>query len=163
MQICPFQTPRFWPLNTILDYNEPGLLRKTADTSFDAGNVQDEPEISYHTRKQRKLSKTTCCCCLVAKLYPFFCDPVDCSPPGSSVNGILQARILVWVPISFSRGSSRPRDRTHVSWIGRWTFCYWAIRETPSKTIRVGPRTPWRDFYWQRWDNLNIFKKKVWD
>ena len=47
--------------------------------------------------------------------------PVDCSPPSSSVHGILQARILEWVAISFSRGSSRPRDRTHVSHIaGRW-------------------------------------------
>ena len=43
------------------------------------------------------------------------CDPVDCSPPGSSIHGILQARILEWVAISFSRGSSRPRDRTQVS------------------------------------------------
>ena len=41
--------------------------------------------------------------------------PVDCSPPSSSVHGILQARILEWVAISFSRGSSRPRDRTRVS------------------------------------------------
>ena len=43
------------------------------------------------------------------------CDPVDCSPPGSSVLGILQARILEWVAIPFSRGSSQPRDRTQVS------------------------------------------------
>ena len=42
---------------------------------------------------------------------PLF-DPMDCSPPGSSVHGISQARILEWVAISFSRGSSRPRDRT---------------------------------------------------
>ena len=40
--------------------------------------------------------------------------PMDCSPPGSSVRGIFQARILEWVAISFSRGSSRPRDRTHL-------------------------------------------------
>ena len=40
------------------------------------------------------------------------CDPTDCSLPGSSVHGTLQARILEWVAISFSRGSSRPRDRT---------------------------------------------------
>ena len=45
------------------------------------------------------------------------CDPRDCSPPGSSVHGILQTRILEWVAISFSRGSSRPRDRTHVSYV----------------------------------------------
>ena len=43
------------------------------------------------------------------------CDPVDCSPPGSSVHGISQARILEWVTISLSQGSSRPRDRTQVS------------------------------------------------
>ena len=42
-------------------------------------------------------------------------DPIDCSLPGSSVHGIFQARVLEWVAISFSRGSSRPRDPTHVS------------------------------------------------
>ena len=44
-------------------------------------------------------------------------DPMDCSPPGSSVHGILQVRILEWVAISSSRGSSRPRDRTRVTWV----------------------------------------------
>ena len=56
-------------------------------------------------------------------------DPVDCSPPGSSVHGILQARILKWVTISFSRGSPRPRDRTRVSHIGGRHFNLWATRE----------------------------------
>ena len=42
------------------------------------------------------------------------CDPMDCSLPGSSVHGIFQARILEWIAISFSRGSSQPRDRTRV-------------------------------------------------
>ena len=46
------------------------------------------------------------------KSCPTLCDPVDCSLPGSSVHGILQARILEWVAISFSRGFSQPRDRT---------------------------------------------------
>ena len=52
--------------------------------------------------------------------------PVDCSPPGSAVPGILQARILEWVPISPSRGSSRPRDQTHVSCIAErfFTVCH---------------------------------------
>ena len=53
----------------------------------------------------------------VAQLCPTLCDSVDCSPPGSSVHGILQARILEWVAISFSRGSSQPRDQTRVSCI----------------------------------------------
>ena len=46
---------------------------------------------------------------LDAQLSPTLCDPMDCSPPGSSVHGILQARILKWDVISFSRGSSKPR------------------------------------------------------
>ena len=48
----------------------------------------------------------------VAQSCLTLCDPVDCSPPGSSVHGILQARILEWVTISFSRESSQPRDQT---------------------------------------------------
>ena len=46
------------------------------------------------------------CCCLVTKSYPVLCNSMDCSPPGSSVHGISQARILEWVAISCSRGSS---------------------------------------------------------
>ena len=46
-----------------------------------------------------------------------FCDPMNCSPPGSSVHGILQARTLEWVAISFSRWLSQPRNQTGVSYI----------------------------------------------
>ena len=49
---------------------------------------------------------------------PALCNPMDYRLPGSSVHGILQARILEWVAISFSRGSSGPRDRTLISCIG---------------------------------------------
>ena len=49
---------------------------------------------------------------LVAQLCPTLCDPLDCSPPGSSVHGVLQARILEWVAIVFSRGSSWSSDWT---------------------------------------------------
>ena len=49
---------------------------------------------------------------LVAQSCPTLGDPTDCSPPDSSVHGILQARILEWVAMTASRGSSRPRDRT---------------------------------------------------
>ena len=58
-------------------------------------------------------------CLLVAQLCLTLCDPMDSSPPGSSDHGISQARILEWVAISFSRGSSHPRDQTWVSFIGR--------------------------------------------
>ena len=56
-----------------------------------------------------------CCCFLVAKLCLTFFDPMDCSPPGSSVHGIILARILECLAISFSRGSSWLRNRTHIS------------------------------------------------
>ena len=51
----------------------------------------------------------------VAQSCPTFCNPMDCSIPGSTVHGIFQARILEWVGIPLSRGSSQPRDRTHGS------------------------------------------------
>ena len=60
-----------------------------------------------------------------------FVTPMDCSLPGSSVHGILQARILKWVAISFSRGSFLPRDRTPVSCIVGRCFTIWATREAP--------------------------------
>ena len=59
------------------------------------------------------------CYRLVTKSHLTLCHPMDCSPPGSSVRGISQARILEWVAISFSRGSSRSRDRTHISCSGK--------------------------------------------
>ena len=61
------------------------------------------------------------------------CNPVDYSLPGSSVHEILQARILEWVAISFSRGSSQPRDWTQVSCIGGRHFNLWATREVKTK------------------------------
>ena len=65
----------------------------------------------------------------VAQSCPTLCNPMDCSLPGFSVHGILQARILEWVTISFSRGSSQPWDRTWVSRIGGRRFNLWATRE----------------------------------
>ena len=67
--------------------------------------------------------------CEVTQSCPTLCDPMDCSSPGSSIHGILQARILEWVAISFSRGSSQPRDQTQVSCIAGRHFNFWATRE----------------------------------
>ena len=53
--------------------------------------------------------------CVCAQSCLTLCNPMDYSPPGSSVHGTLHARILEWVAISFSKGSSQPRDRTQVS------------------------------------------------
>ena len=63
------------------------------------------------------------------KLCPTLCDPMDCSLLGSSIHGIFQARVLEWVAIYFSRGSSWPRDGTCVSRIVGRHFTVWATRE----------------------------------
>ena len=74
----------------------------------------------------------SCCVCVHVCVRSFaqscltLCNPVDCIPPGSSVHGNSQARMLNWVAISFSRGSSR--DWTHISWaswIGRQILYHW--------------------------------------
>jgi len=54
------------------------------------------------------------CVCSLTQLCLTLCDPMDCSPPGSSAHGILQARILEWVAMPSSRGSSQPRDQTRL-------------------------------------------------
>ena len=59
---------------------------------------------------------------LLAQSCPTLCDPMDYSPPGSSVHGILQARTLKWVAIPFSRGSSRPKNQTQVSHVANGFF-----------------------------------------
>ena len=69
--------------------------------------------------------------CEDAQSCPTLCNPMDCSPPGSSVHGILQARVLEWVAISFSRSSSWLRDRTRVSCTVGRRFTTWATREVP--------------------------------
>ena len=72
----------------------------------------------------------------------FFCNPMDCSPPSSSVRAIFQARILEWVAISFSRESSRSRDRTQVSHIAgrRFNLC------TTREALKSDPNTNIKDF-----------------
>ena len=74
------------------------------------------------------------CVCMRVQLCPTPCDSMDCSPPGSSVHGIFQIRILKWVIMLSSRGSSWPRDQTEspVSpTLAGGFFTHWAIREGP--------------------------------
>ena len=74
-----------------------------------------------HWKKEKK----------VKSLSVWLCDPMDCSLPVSSIHGIFQAWVLEWVAISFSRGSSWPRDWTSVSCIAGRHFTVWATREVP--------------------------------
>ena len=89
-----------------------------------------------------------CVCACACSVMCGLCNPVDCSPPGSSVCGILQARILEWVAIPFSRGSSPPRDRTWVSCIagrlpteppGRSDICTVAAAAAAAKSLQSCP------------------------
>jgi len=79
----------------------------------------------------------------VTQSCPTFCDPMDCSLPCSSVHGIFPARVLEWVVISFSRGSSWPRDQTRVSHIIGRCFIVWATREV---------HLWWKCFYFPIWE-----------
>ena len=80
-----------------------------------------------------------------AQLCPTLCNPMDCNPPGSSLHGILQARVLQWVAISFSRESSQPRDWTWVSCVPGRCFNLWATREAP--TSQPGVKSCHWEFY----------------
>ena len=72
---------------------------------------------------------------LVAQSCLTLCDTMDCSPPGSSVHEIFQARILEWITISFSRGSSQPRDGTQVSCTAGRFFLPTELQGKPIYTI----------------------------
>ena len=80
------------------------------------------------------------CECSVTSVQSALCDPMDCNPPGSPVHEILQARILERVAISFSRGSSRLRDPTHVSsflCVGRQILYHYAPGEPYTQCISI--------------------------
>ena len=87
---------------------------------------------------------------LFAQLCPKLCDHMDCSLPGSSVHGILQIRILEWIAILFSRGSSWPRDRTQVSYIAGRFLTIWTTREAW-----------WLPWYAHQWANQHKRTKPV--
>ena len=76
------------------------------------------------------------------QLCPTLCNPMDCSPPGSSVHGILQARILEWVAVPSSRGPSQSRDWTRVSYvscIGRQVLYHWCHLSSVSSVAQSCP------------------------
>ena len=86
-----------------------------ADTSFGAKKtVLLTFKCNLHHSTMRSKA---CVCAKSLQSCPTLCDPMNCSPPGSSVHGILQARILEWVAMPSSRGFSRHRDQTQVSHI----------------------------------------------
>ena len=128
--------------------------------------------------------------CLVAQSCLTLCDPTDHSPPGSSVHEIFQARILEWVAISISRGSSWPRDWTWVSCTAGRFFTDWATREAylicfssdelrsyqlmfiSNVTLQEKCEVNWtltrvisklRHFRWNLWCKQNYYTSDGWD
>ena len=97
------------------------------------------------TNKQTKTTqlKNVCVC---AQLCPTLCNPTDYSPPGSSVHGILQARILEWVAISVSRESFWPRDQTQVSCTSRFFYhcTTWEATNGQKTQIDISPKKTYR-------------------
>ena len=78
-----------------------------------------------------------------AQSCPTLCDPMDCSLQGFSVHGIFQARALEWVAISFSRGSSRPRDWTRGSHIASRHFYYLSHQGSPKQNFKEVIKLKW--------------------
>ena len=96
------------------------------------------------------------------------CNPIDCSPPGSSVHGILQARILQWFVMPFSRGSSWSRDQIWISYIPDRFFTIWATSKTPytPKDSPLFPLSQTSTFLLTLWLGLchwPLDKRRVWD
>ena len=91
--------------------------------------------------RQEWLHNLCMCGCSVIQSRPTLCDPMDCSPPGSTVHGIFQASILQLVAISYSTGSSQPSYQTCiscVSFVGRWILYHSVTWEAPcSNTIPI--------------------------
>ena len=121
---------------------------------------------SLWTRKQSNTAKRLNMQCMsmkilkwseVTQLYPTLCDPMDCSLPETSVHGIFQARVLEWVAISYSRVSSRPRDRTQVSCIVGRRFTVWATREAHEDLNLHLNRVDWE--VGERWRDKEVVMK----
>ena len=102
-------------------------------------------------------------CCLVSRLCLTLCNPLGYSPPGSSVHGISQARILEWGVISSSRGSSWPRDWICVSCFGRRLLYPWASRKSGKEYVKAVDCHPAYLTYMQStsWEILDWIKHKL--
>ena len=79
--------------------------------------------------------------CLIAQSSPTLCDPMHCSPPGFSVHGILQARILEWVAMPSSRGSSQWRIEPRSPLLQEFFFTVWATKEAHLSSTNTQTQT----------------------
>ena len=101
------------------------LQRRNLTNTTSTGWSRSTPTVRSHVNSMY----LWCCAVCYAQLCPTLCNPMDCSPPGSSVHGIFQAGILECIAISSSRGSCQPRDQTRISCIGRQILYHWTTWE----------------------------------
>ena len=123
------------PTGSSVHWHSPG--KNTMTSSRGSSQPRDQTQVSYiagtlftsWATREAPFTILVSKSMLLPQVCPTVCDAMDCGPPGSSVHEIFQARILEWVAISFSRGSSQPRDRTWVSCTAGRFFTDWATRE----------------------------------
>ena len=115
-----------WKTNTTLQINFASIENKDKEklemlNSSSGSHIRQKCESTQNIREKWKMGIFKMHCVLIAQLCLTLCDPRDCSPPGFSVHGILQARILEWTAIPFSRGTSQHKYQTLVSYlVGRF-------------------------------------------
>ena len=137
--ICPMSVKNVW---VYIQRKQNTNLRRSINTNVHSSIIYNsqvmEATLVSINRWMDKEDKV----CIYIYVYMHVCaqshlalyDPMDCSPPASSVHEIFEARILEWVSISYSRVSSWLRDQTHIScisWVGRWIFHLLATWEAP--------------------------------
>ena len=99
--------------------------------SFSGLHLSKQYKWNLNFKSFWKCHISSCYYCLVTKLCPSFCDPMDCSSPGSSVHGISQARVAEWIAISFSRGTFPTQGSNHVACLSGGFFS----TEPPGKPL----------------------------
>ena len=126
--------PPRWRWRLLLEIRAPGKLAGLHKGTRSETEVQGPPPLRSslplinvymhslvtHSSRQHLLSYLSCVCAKSLQSCPTLCDPMDCSLPGYTVHGIFQARILEWVPVSFSRGSSRQGSNLCLLYLLHW-------------------------------------------
>ena len=119
------QFPRSVVLKNVLTigqlHSSPMLVRSCLKSSM----------LGFSITWTKNFQKSMCICVKSLPSCPTICDPMDYSPPGFSAHGILRARLLEWVVMPSSRGSSQPRDRTHISCLLHWQASSLPLPEKP--------------------------------
>ena len=119
-----------WKLKIATDTHTKTTEQKMQNLKWYIHNDHNYVKLCLYNQQDRKNYKTgNLESCVLSCSHVQLCDPMDCSMPGSSVHGILQAGRLGWIAMPSSTGSSQPRDQTHVSYIAGSLFTVWAPRE----------------------------------